>query len=669
MKIKVLDLTCKTRDEVLETISKDALKNKFSTRSKSLLEAFKAREETGTTGFENGIAIPHARISAIKETVIYIARIKDGVDWPSLDGEKTTVAVALLVPGGQEAGDNHMELLSKIASKLMHKENVDIFKRGTVKEIKKMLDKNEEVGQEENVDKYDFVCISTCPTGVAHTNMAAEAMEKWAKENNKKIKVERQGATGPVNQLTEDDIKKAKYVVVASSRPADGLERFNGKKVLHVPVAAPIKSAQKVFNKAVNEAKIQKESRRDTAKRTISATGGAKPMAALMNGISYMIPFVVVAGILVAISLAAGGNVVKGQGLQIPPHTFWSALSSVGGAGFQLMIPILAGFIASAIAGRSAIAPAMIVAYVVGNGSDTFFNWQEMQFGMDDAKLGFLGSIFVGFFVGYIVKTWQNTISIKMPKALKPVEPILFIPILVTFFSWLVFSFFLYVPIYYIALGINNGLEKLLELDLLFLVALIVGAMIAFDMGGPFNKLAFLFAGGLITSGHPEVMGAAAAAIAIPPMGMGLAVVMAKLFKNKKFDSTDKGNSVSALFMSIVGITEGAIPFAVKYPKQAIAANVIGGSIGAAMASLFLITDNAMHGGPIVYLIGAIGKDGVTNYLWGLLFLLSILVGAIITAVLMNVFMIFDVAKPFRYVYQKSFGKLNFKKSTKNKSK
>ncbi len=665
MKVKVLNLTCKTRDEVLDAISKDALKNKFASKAKPLFEAFKAREKTGTTGFEDGIAIPHARVPEIKETVVYVARIKGGVNWPSIDGKKTTTAVGLLVPGGKGAGNAHMDLLSNVASKLMHEKNKEIFKKGTTKKIEDLLKTSKKAVKTKSTNKFDFVCISTCPTGVAHTNMAAEAMEKWAQENNKSIKVERQGAQGAVNPLTKEDIAKADYVVVASSRMADGLERFDGKKVLHVPVAAPIKSSEAVFKKAIKEAKIQKESRKTTAKRAMTS-GGATPMQALMNGISYMIPFVVVAGILVAISLAAGGHLVKGKGLEIAPNTFWSALNKLGGAGFALMVPILAGFIASALAGRSAMAPAMIVAFVVGNSSYTLFDWQHLHFGMQNAKLGFLGAIFVGFFIGYIVKGWNLTIGAKMPKALKPIEPILLIPIIISVVSWVMFSFFFYVPIYWMAKGLSLGLTGLINHNLLFIAAIIIGSMIAFDMGGPFNKLAFLFAGGMIQAGHPEVMGVAAAAIAVPPMGMAIAVGISKLFKNNIFDDADKGNAISAGLMSIVGITEGAIPFAVKYPKQAIAANVIGGATAAAVASLFTIGDAAMHGGPIVYLIGAIGhvKNGavVTSYAWGLFFLMSILVGAITTGVLMNIFMKFDVAKPFRFVFKNTLGKIKWKK-------
>ncbi len=646
----------------LDEISKDAFKNKFVTNSKKLLEAFKKRENQGTTGFEDGIAIPHARIPEIKKPVVYVARIEKGVDWKSLDNKETTTAIGLLVPEDENAGSNHMEILSHVAGLLIKKENKKIFKAGTLAQVKKIItQKNSR--KVVSGDKWDFVCISTCPTGVAHTNMAAEAMEEYGLKHNLKIKVERQGASGAVNQLTELDIKNAKYVVVASSRPADGLERFAGKKVLHVPVAAPIKNAAKVFEQAKKEAKVQAESGKSTAKRAMSSTGGAKPLQALMNGISYMIPFVVVGGILIALSLGIGGKFVSGKGLKVAPHSFWEALSNVGVGGFTLMIPILAGFIASALGGRSAIAPAMIVAHIVGNSDGQIFNWHDMHFGgfKHSAKLGFLGSIAVGFFVGYFIKGWRLTIGEKMPKVLKPVEPIIFIPLIITTTTWAVFSFFISVPLYYVALGLNLGLNELIKRDLLFIVALIMGAMISFDMGGPLNKIAFLFAGSMIAQGKPVVMGAAAAAIAIPPMGMGLAVLFGRLFKNSAFDENDKGNAISALLMSLVGITEGAIPFAVKYPKQAIAANVIGGAIGAALASLFLITDQAMHGGPIVYLVGAIGKDGITNYAWGLFFLLSIWIGALITAILMNIFMKFDVAKPFRFVFKKTVGRINYK--------
>ena len=386
--------------------------------------------------------------------------------------------------------------------------------------------------------------------------------------------------------------------------------------------------------------------RRTTLKQAFGS-GGATFMQALMNGVSYMIPFVIVGGIFLAVSLGIGGSVsAKGGGLVIPKDSFWYAINKIGSVGFTLMIAILGGFIASAIGGRAALAPAMIVSFAVGNPLDAinsnsgsvFFNYQTLGFGGFDhnAALGFLGSIAAGLLIGYAVKLWNVLVSPHIHKNIKPIEPIIIIPILMVLAAWALFAFVLYLPLYWTSYGLNVGIKYLIAKNLFFIAALILGGMIAFDMGGPINKIAFLLGASLITSGQPQVMGCIAAAIAVPPLGTGLAVVTRKLWRIKTYDKEDEGNAVSAIFMSLVGITEGAIPFAVKYPKQVIISNVIGGAIGAAVAALFQISDNAAHGGFIVYIVGAIGKNGLSNYLWGLFFVMSIIIGALVTATVMT---------------------------------
>ncbi|MCR8613068.1 MAG: PTS fructose transporter subunit IIC [Mycoplasma sp.] len=366
------------------------------------------------------------------------------------------------------------------------------------------------------------------------------------------------------------------------------------------------------------------------------------PLAALMNGVSYMIPFVVVGGLLIALSLGIAGKQINGK-LQIPDHTFWSAVNDIGVVGFELMIPILGGFIASTIAGRAAVAPAMVLSFLIGNQDGQLFNWSRFEFenfvingSGHPANAGFFGSIAVGFAVGYGVKLWLDTISLKIPKQLKPIEPILVIPILFTFVGWLFFAYFGYVPLYYISEGLNIGITSLVDDNLFFIAGIVLGAMVGFDMGGPINKIAFLLGSAFIEQGKPEVMGAVAAAIDIPPLGYGLGVLIGKyVFRSKVFDKEDVSTSYTSIIMSFVGITEGAIPFAIKYPKSVIISNMVGSAIDAGLVALFQITDSAAHGGPIVWILGAIGKDGVRNYLWGLFYLVAIIAGALTTATLM----------------------------------
>ena len=643
MKIKILKTDFKNKDNILKHISKNAIKDKIALDDKKLFKALADREKEYTTGFQDGISVPHARIKSILKPIIYIVRNKIGVDWNSLDKKPTNLVIAILLPDNKKAGNQHMQIIKNISNFLINKKDHSLLHKGKTIEIQNLLLKEENKislkAKNLNFKKYDFVAITSCPTGVAHTNMAAKSFERFAKENKLKIKVERQGAQGFVNKLTKKDVEKAKMIIIASSKQIEEKERFNNKKVLEVPIFDPIKSASKVYEKAQKKSKLFNfaSSRKETLKQAFGS-GGAKPMQALMNGVSYMIPFVIVGGILIALSLGIGGKYVSGKGLQVTPGTFWDATLGVGVAGFNLMIPILAGFIASAIAGRSALAPAMILGFVVGNQDDQLFNWDLLEFGQfeNSAKLGFLGSIATGFLIGYLTKLWNKKISPKFPKVIKPIEPIIVIPLLMVLIGWALFAFFIYVPLFYISYGLEQGVETLIDRNLFFIAALFLGAMIAFDMGGPINKIAFLIAGGLIVRGKPEVMGAVAAAISVPPLGTGLAVFSKKIFK-VKYDQEDEGNAISATFMSMIGITEGAIPFAVKYPKQVIVSNCIGGAIGAAVASIFQITDNAQHGGPIVYLLGAIGKDGVTDYVWGLFFLLAILIGALVTAISMNI--------------------------------
>ena len=642
MKIKILKTNLTTRDGILKNISKKAIEDEIATDDKKLFKALVDREKQYTTGFQDGISIPHARIKSISKPIVYIVRNKTGVDWKSLDKKPTKVAITILLPDDKKAGNQHMSMIKNISNFLINEKDHSLLHEGNATQIKDILFKETsetKTKKVSNVAKYDFIAITSCPTGVAHTNMAAESFERFAKDNNLKIKVERQGAQGFVNKFSEKDIKKAELVIIASGRQIEEKERFKGKKILEVPIAAPIKSSSNVYKKAKKEAKLFTftSKRRETLKKAFGG-GGASPMQALMAGVSYMIPFVIVGGILIALSLGIGGKYVSGQGLQVTKGSFWDATLGVGVAGFTLMIPILAGFIASAIAGRSALAPAMIVGFVVGNSDAQLFNWDLLEFGSfeNSAKLGFLGSIATGFLIGYLTKFWNIKISPKFPKVIKPIEPIIVIPILMVLIGWILFAFLLYVPLFYISFGLEKGVQTLIDENLFFIAALFLGAMIAFDMGGPINKIAFLIAGGLIVRGKPEVMGAVAAAIAVPPLGTGLAVFSKRLFR-VKYDKEDEGNAISATFMSMIGITEGAIPFAVKYPKQVIVSNCIGGAVGAAVASLFQITDNAQHGGPIVYLLGAIGKDGITDYVWGLFFLLSILIGALVTAICMNV--------------------------------
>lgn len=456
-----------------------------------------------------------------------------------------------------------------------------------------------------------LLAITSCPNGIAHTYMAAEMLMKTAKELGVEMKVETQGSIGVENELTAEDIAKADGIIIAADRIVDK-ERFVGKRVLVVSVAEAIhksgdligqfqagkvdvygKSAEKMIEDVKNERK---------AKQGVF-------YRSLMNGVSYMIPFVVIGGLLIALALSIGGEPTP-KGLVIPEGSVWNSILSVGSAAFTFMVPILAGFIATSIADRPGLAPGMIGGYIAANGS--FYHSQ--------AGAGFIGGIIAGFLAGYVAKAIK---SLKVPKMIQPIMPILVIPILSTLIVAFIFIFVIGGPIAGLMSGLTNWLNGMRGASSI-LLACILGAMIAFDMGGPVNKVAFLFGSSMIATGNAYIMGAIAVAICVPPLGMGLATLLNKKVYTK--DEQEAGKA--ALAMGLVGITEGAIPFAAKDPFRVIPSIMIGSMIGAVIAMLSGVTDNVPHGGPVVAVFQAVGKVPM--------FFVAIAAGIVVTAFLVN---------------------------------
>lgn len=458
-----------------------------------------------------------------------------------------------------------------------------------------------------------FVGVTKCPVGVAHTYMAAEKLQKVGEAQGYQVKVETQGATGVEDGLTAADIQAADFIIVAADVEIDGEDRFNGKKVLHTTTAAAIKDAGKLVADAQ-----QLQTTQTGAATTTTTTSSNEPQQSpivkqLLNGVSHMIPFVVVGGLFIALSIAIGGHPTA-NGMVIPKNTIWSAMNQIGAIGFQLMIPILAGYIAYAIAGRAALAPAMISAMVantpaiLGTKSGT----------------GFIGAILVGFAAGYLVK-WINTWPI--PKDLRPIMPIFVIPLLGTGVITAVLILFLGAPIAWLMTSLQDLLTFLSKNPSTSIVlGLVLGAMIGVDMGGAVNKVAFLFGVASITAGHAQIMGAVAAAIAVPPLATGIATFVRRDLNTEE----EKSAGVPAILMGLIGITEGAIPFATANPKHVIPSVIIGSAVAGAFGMLFKITDAVPHGGPIVGVLGA------TNHL--LLYLLAILIGVAVAVALLTVF-------------------------------
>ncbi|MDZ5781991.1 PTS fructose transporter subunit IIABC [Marinococcus luteus] len=454
------------------------------------------------------------------------------------------------------------------------------------------------------------LAVTACPVGIAHTYMAAENLQKAGSELGIEIKVETQGSIGVENELTEQDIAEADGIIIASDKEVSR-ERFGGKPLLVVGVQDGIRQPKDLIERIMED--------------NVSVYKGAMPNAEtvkagkkdkenpvykhLMNGVSYMIPFIVVGGLLIAISLALGGNQTP-EGIQIPEDSFWKQIENLGAASFSFMVPILAGFIAVSIADRPGLAPGIIGGYIAVNGS--FYG--------SEAGAGFIGGIIAGFLAGYIALGIKK---IKVPKAVQPVMPIIFIPILASLTVGLLFIFIIGAPVASIFEGLTQWLEGMQGTSS-FVLALILGGMIAIDMGGPFNKVAFLFGAAMIGEGNYEIMGAIAVAICIPPLGMGLATFLNK----RKYQQAERETGKASFTMGLFGITEGAIPFAAQDPLRVIPSIVIGSMTGSVIAMLSGVGDRVAHGGPIVAVLGAV--DNI------IMFFVAAIVGTIVTALLIN---------------------------------
>ena len=464
-----------------------------------------------------------------------------------------------------------------------------------------------------------LLAVTACPTGIAHTYMAAEKLAQAAEALGHRMKVETQGSIGAENVLSDNDVSEADGIIIAADKDVDR-SRFVGKKVLVVGVAEGIHHPERLIEQ-VSGAPVYEGRGSDDAGASgagvgagagaggVGGSGGRKGRGvtykALMNGVSYMIPFVVVGGLLIAVSLALGGDTTS-KGIVIPDDSFWKTVNDIGTIGFQLMIPALSGYIAYAIADRPGLVPGMVGGWIAAHG----------ELYDSEAGAGFIGAIVTGFLAGYLV---QGIKKVRVPKFAQPIMPIIVIPIVATSALGLFFIYVLGRPIAWVFENLTDWLGGLTGTSAA-LLGIILGLMIAFDMGGPVNKTAFLFGAGLVSK-NPEVMGACAAAIPVPPLGQGLAT----LIRRRMFDDQERETGLAALFMGFFGITEGAIPFAAARPALVIPANMLGGAVAGAIAGLAAVEDSVPHGGPIVAVLGAV--NGVP------MFFVAVVVGTAVTAV------------------------------------
>ncbi|WP_436951153.1 fructose-specific PTS transporter subunit EIIC [Staphylococcus shinii] len=451
-----------------------------------------------------------------------------------------------------------------------------------------------------------ILAITSCPNGIAHTYMAQEKLEQAAKDMGVHIKVETQGGVGAENVLTPKEIREADGIIIAADRQVD-LSRFDGKLLINESVREGIHKPEVLIQRIIDkDAHIHHETNGTSqpSQEDKPKTGIQMVYQHLMNGVSFMVPFIVVGGLLMAIALTIGGEATS-KGLEIPDDSFWKSVENIGNLAFSFMVPILAGYIAVSIADKLGLVPGMIGGAIAADGS--FYG--------SDAGAGFLGGIVAGFIAGYIAKWIKN---VKTPKVMAPIMPIIIIPIISSLIVGLIFIFLIGAPIASIFEALTTWLKGMQGTNIVIL-ALIVGAMIAFDMGGPVNKVAFLFGSALIAEGNYAVMGMVAVAVCTPPIGLGLATFINK----RKFNKGEVEMGKASFTMGLFGITEGAIPFAAQDPLRIIPSNMVGAMVAAAIAAIGGVGDRVAHGGPIVAILG-----GIDQILW---FFIAVIVGSLVT--------------------------------------
>ena len=578
-----------------------------------------AREEESTTGVGEGIAIPHGKCSAVNAPGLSAMVIKDGVDFDSLDGEPVNILFLIAAP---DTEDNvHMDVLSKLSVLLMDEEFVAGLKEAkNVDEFLSLIDKadKEEKSIDERLqstgksDRVSILAVTSCPTGIAHTYMAAEGLEKAARKAGCAIKIETRGSGGAKNVLSEEEIKEADCIIVAADAKVP-MERFNGKKVIECQVSDGINKADKLIERALKGDAPEYKSdvkNSDSDSTTQKSGAGHRIYTQLMNGVSHMLPFVVGGGILIAIAFLIDGLCVDMASLSEAERANFGTITPVaalfkgiGGAAFGFMLPVLAGFIAMAIGDRPALALGFVGGYIAANG-----------------KSGFLGALVAGFLAGYVVVLLRKLCD-KLPEALEKIAPVLIYPVVGILIIGLGMTFIVEPVMGGINTGLNNFLGGMSSTSRL-LLGFILAAMMAIDMGGPFNKAAYVFGTASIAAGNYDIMAAVMIGGMVPPCAIALSTL---LFKNR-YTKEERDAGPTNFIMGLAFITEGAIPYAAADPLRVIPSCIIGSGIAGAVSMLFKCTLMAPHGGIFVFPV-------VGNALY---YVLALVVGTIVSTLLLG---------------------------------
>ena len=585
-----------------------------------------AREEEGTTGIGMGIAIPHCKSDAVTKAGLAAMVVKDGVDFESLDGTPAKIIFLIAAPNTED--NVHLQVLSKLSVMLMDEQFTNsLINAGSVDEFLNIIDSAEKAKDEKEAakeakakesvevkkDDVFIVAVTACPTGIAHTYMAAEAIEKKAKELGYQVKVETRGSGGAKNVLTDDEIAKAAGVIVAcdTNVPTD---RFDGKKVIECQVSDGINKAEELIKRiASGDAPVFKASGKKEASH--SSVGGKESIGHqiykhLMNGVSHMLPFVVGGGILIAIAFLIDGFSVDLNSLPAEQRANFGTITQaaalfkgIGGTAFGFMLPILAGFIAMSIADRPGLAVGFVGGSIAANGTS-----------------GFLGALVAGFVAGYIVLLLKKVFS-KLPESLDGMKPVLLYPLFGIFLVGVIMQFVVEPPIGALNTVINNGLNGLNGASAVVL-GVLLGGMMSVDMGGPVNKAAYVFGTASIAAGNYNIMAAVMIGGMVPPLAIALATI---LFKNK-FTAEERKAGPTNFIMGLSFITEGAIPFAASDPLHVLPACVVGSAVAGGFSMAFGCTLMAPHGG--IFVVPTIGNP--------LMYLVALVIGSFIACGLLG---------------------------------
>lgn len=608
------------------------------------LEAVFAREESGSTGLGDGIATPHAKSAGVKEAGLAAMVVPNGVDFEALDGQPSRLFFMIAAPEG--AADTHVEVLSKLATMVIDPDfknaliqsatvnrflelitakeegNFDPSVEGYIKKEDekapsitdaieaKATEAIEKVVPKVSVDNphYEVLAVTGCPTGIAHTYMAAESLERKAKEMGISLKVEKNGASGIKDALTAEEIEHAKCIIVASDRQVE-MARFDGKPMIQTKVANGINKAEELLREAMSGAAPvyhASQSDKDSAESAIDAKDsfGRQIYKHLMNGVSHMLPFVIGGGILIALAFLFDtfdpAN-AKNFGSGTPLSAF---LMKIGGASFGFMLPVLAGYIAMSIADRPGLVAGFVGGLLASQGGS-----------------GFLGALIAGFAAGYLVLLVKKLVS-GLPQALEGTKPVLFYPVLGVLFIGIAITFIINPPVSALNEWLMNSLQTMGTTSRV-LLGLVFGAMISVDMGGPVNKAAYVIGTGALATGEYGIMAAVMAGGMVPP----LAIALCTTFFPSRFTEAERKSGITNYIMGLSFITEGAIPFAAADPIRVLPSCIIGAGTAGALSMFFECTLRAPHGG--IFVVPTIGNP--------LLYLASIAIGSVVACIILAI--------------------------------